>query len=408
MGFTREQTTTLRKLNVILLRDHPFYGHIMASCRWDRQDNMPSVAGLHIRTAFLTLLISEAFFTLHPQEQAFVVTHELMHFLFKHPMRMQHQCTDLKNIAADLAVNSYLHSTSRLDRAESSIYPEQFQLPENRTYEYYLRELQRLVREGKIKVIGTCRCGGGGGSSSKGKPGICPDCGGKKKLQSGEGGDHHWEIESTPEEASELSRKLYNTAKSVGSVPAGLLRELYEAEARISWEELFINAAQSSEMAEEWRFCKRHYSRRYGTIPGVVHEYLGDMKVTVDTSGSMGPKEIGACFSVVDKMRALGYNIQIFEHDAAYLREYPYEGIPPKVLGGGGTCIESTFKHIAMEYPDTDQVFCFTDGVIFDLESARMIADENGWDIVWVLTQSHDMPFGQAILMEVDSEIHGM
>lgn len=409
MAFTREETLTLRRLNVLILQESPFFGHIMASCRWDCCDEMPTVAGLKINSEFLTLLIGKAFFVMPFDQQKFVVVHELLHFLFKHPMRMQYKCDDLKNAAADLAVNSFILRSTRYLSSPYSLQPQNFGLYDNRTYEYYLKELMRLVKEGKIDIRIWCQCGADGkGRGGTGKAsGVCPKCGGRIRAP-GEGDGHYWKIEGTLDEASELARRLYNVAKSVGATPVGALRELYEAEARISWEELVINAAQTSEMAEEWRFCKRHCSRRYGTIPGVVHEYLGDMMITVDTSGSMSPKEVGACFNVIDKMAGLGYRITILEHDADFLREYPYEGIPPHVKGGGGTCICSTLQHIEEDYPNCTQVFCFTDGVIFDLDKARAVVERNDWDIVWILTQDQTMPYGRQILMEIGSEIEGM
>ena len=384
MAFSKDQTLTLRRLNVMLLQEHPFYGHIMASCRWDQENSMPAIAGLKINTSFLTILIGDLFFKLDHNEQRFAVMHELLHFLFQHPIRMHRMCDIIKNIAADLAVNSYIVQSSRIQKSESCLYPKQFNLPDNRTYEFYLKELVRQMQQNKLKLPGD------------------------GKGESGKGGEHHWIIEGTLEEAGELARRIFNVAKSVGTVPSGTLRDLYEAEAKISWEELFIQASQATEMAEEWRFTKRHYSRRYGTIPGVVHEYRGEMKMCVDTSGSMGAKEIGACFSVVDKMDGLGYEITIFEFDAAFQQEYKYEGVPPKVKGGGGTCIESTFAHIAEEYPDTNQVFVFTDGMIFDLDKAKAIAEEGGWDVAFILTNDYDMPFGQKIVMDIEGDIDGM
>ena len=396
MAFSKDQTLTLRRLNVMLLQELPFYGHIMASCRWDKNDTMPAVAGLQIQTSYLTILIGERFFGMDFNDQRFAIMHELLHFLFQHPIRMNRICDMIKNVAADLAVNSYIVQSSRLTKSESCLYPKQFNLPDNRTYEFYLKELTRMAQKNKLKLPG-----GQGGSEGFGK-------GKDGKSDSGCGGEHYWVVEGTPEEASELARRIFNVAKSVGTVPAGSLRDLYEAEAKISWEELMIQASQSSEMSEEWRFTKRHYSRRYHTIPGVVHEYHGEMKIAVDTSGSMGPKEIGACFSVVDKMYGLGYQITVFEFDADFQREYPYDGIPPKVKGGGGTCVESTFKHIAEDHPDTTQVFVFTDGMIFDLDKAKAIADENGWDVAFILTNDYDVPFGQKIVMEIEGDIQGM
>jgi len=395
MAFAKDQTLTLRRLNVMLLQEHPFYGHIMASCRWDQNNEMPAVAGLKVNTDYLTILIGDPFFKMDFNDQRFAVMHELLHFLFQHPMRMNKMCDMIKNIAADLAVNSYIAQSSRIQKSDHCLYPKQFNLPDNRTYEFYLKELNKMAQKNKLKLPGEGKGGSGGGKD-------------KEKSESGKGGEHYWVIDGTPEEASELARRIFNVAKSVGTVPNGALRDLYEAEAKICWEELLIQASQSSEMSEEWRFTKRHYSRRYHTIPGVVHEYHGEMKICVDTSGSMGAKEIGACFSVVDKMDGLGYNIDVFEFDAEFQREYKYEGIPPKVKGGGGTCILSTFKHIAEEHPDTTQVFVFTDGMIFDLDSAKAIADEQGWEVVFILTADYDTPFGQKIVMDIEGDIDGM
>jgi predicted metal-dependent peptidase len=383
-----------RKLVINLLGQQPFFGHVLACCKWSYEtkcsDGRPlPVAGMIIRESLTILLNPETFFVESEYDQKYILLHEIIHFLFKHPWRAgkSGMGPEYENYAMDFATNSFLSDTCHMKPPEKLLLPERFKLERNKTFEWYLRHLPKEAiscphcngtghnqGKGKGKGGGQGQQGKGGGQGDQDDDqqsgsGRCPHCGG-----SGVAGapGHYWELEVSEAEADGLARRLFEGAsKMAGTSPSGALRELYKVNAEVDWRDQFINYAQSSEQNEDWRFCKRHTSRRYGGPPGAKHEYMGEIHIFVDTSGSMSAKEIGACFSIIDKLKLMGYMIWVHEFDAGpAAKPYVYGNVPPKVHGGGGTMIRDSLKECKDEFPEVTQAIILSDGYIFDLSGA--------------------------------------
>jgi len=397
-ALNHQERLAVRRISMRLTKEFPFFGHVFACCRFVRSKEVET-AGLLVDEC-LTVRLGDKFFDkeISYTNQRFIMLHEVAHFLFQHPTRAGKQLTDVKNLAMDLAVNSFLQRHSSLPLPEHALTPSSFNLDWDRTYEWYLHQLmkQQHQKEGN---------GGGNNGNNKKQQGKAGDGkgdgkGDNKDKRHGAGQNHKWEIKVSETEAEELSGRLYATAKAAGTDPGGALGELYKVRAEVDWKLEFLRAAQRAELSEEWTFTKRRFSKRYDTIPGVIHDYLGKLFLIVDTSGSMGPKEIGACFNVVEQLARIGYLIHIFEVDAKLQREYVYEGTPPKVKGGGGTMFQTSFAHIAENYPECEQIICLTDGYVGDLHHGPPDPE-----IVWVLTPDapDNMPWGHTIRMKLNS-----
>lgn len=388
-----------RKLVMNLLGQQPFFGHVLACCKWSYEaegsngQKIPT-AGMIIRESLTLILNPETFFSLSEYDQKYILIHEIIHFLFKHPWRggKSGRNHEFENIAMDLATNSYLTDTCHLHAPDTAWLPEKVKLEKNKTFEWYLRHIPKQKLKcphcggsGKAKDSSKGKGGGGGGGNQKGsgKGDDCPYCGGTGCSSP----NHYWQVEVSEAEAEGLSRRLYEGAcKMAGTTPSGHLRDLYKIGAEVDWRDQFINYAQSTEQNEDWRFCKRHMSRRYGVPPGAKHEYLGEIHIFVDTSGSMSAKEIGACFSIIDKLRLMGYLIWVHEFDAGPTAEpYVYHGFPPKVHGGGGTMIRESLKKCKEDFPEVTQAIVLTDGYVFDLTGAM---PEGFTSILFVLTEN--------------------
>ncbi len=404
-NLTHQQRLIVRRISMHLTKDFPFFGHVFACCRFVHSTDVKT-AGLLVGE-FLTVRLGDKFFdkNLSYADQRFILLHEVSHFMFQHPARAGKQLTDVKNVAMDLAVNSFLKKHSPFGVPNHAATPDQYKMEWDRTYEWYLHKLlaqQNQQGQGQGKGGGKNQQQGKGGGQGQGDQG---DQDGKGKASSkphGAGEDHQWEVTVSEAEAGELSSRMYATAKVAGVEPGGALGELYKVRAEVDWKLEFLRAAQKAELSEEWTFTKRKFSKRYDTIPGVIHDYLGELFIMVDTSGSMGAQEIGACFDIVDQLSLIGYLIRIFEVDASLQREYEYEGIPPKVKGGGGTMFQSSFKKITQDYPECEQIICLTDGYIGDLGQGPPA----GIDVVFVLTPDSpdSMPWGDVIRMKLNPD----
>jgi predicted metal-dependent peptidase len=413
VALTQQQKLTVRRIAMGLTKEFPFFGHVFACCRFVFDDAVPT-AGLKIGE-FMTVQLGSKFFEKKDfNDQRFILLHELSHWMFQHPIRAVQTGTknsknmsDQKNMAMDLAVNSFLkrHSPFRLPQDAKT--PDDFKLDWDRTYEWYLYQLmksQQKQQGGGGQGSGQCdgrQQGQGGGKGNPSGDDQGKGQGQGKDDRHGAGGQHHWECSVSEAEAGELACRMYQAAKMAGQDPGGALGEIYKVRAEIDWRTEFLRAAQKAELSEEWTFTKRRMSKRFDTIPGLIHDYLGELYLIVDTSGSMGPKEIGACFDIVDKLFNMGYIIHIFEVDAKLQQEYLYEGVPPKVKGGGGTAFQSAFKHIIETYRQCEQIICLTDGYICDLDRGKPPVD-----MVFIISPdgTTDLPYGEVIKMKLLEE----
>jgi len=353
-----EDRKKIRRLVMNLLEQRPFFGHVLAVCTWSFEKDLPAPAGMIVRESLCIVINPDEFFEYKEADQRYILMHEIAHFLFKHPWRARNAGADrshmINNIAMDLATNSFLSDACHIHEPEFVLMPSQFKLDKNKTYEWYLSNLP--TKKIKVKVKGD-----GKGDPSKG--GSQTDEEFEVEVP-----EHFWKVDVPEIEAEGLARNLFEGAcKMAGTAPSGALRDLYKTTADVDWKDQFITYAQSSEQSEDWRFCKRHTSRRYSIPPGAKHDYQGEVHIMVDTSGSMSNKEIGACFSIIHKLHLMGYRIWVHEVDAALHDSYIYTGTPPKVHGGGGTMFREAIVKVQEGFPEMQEVIILTDGYIFDV-----------------------------------------
>ena len=387
----------LRRLIIRLLDRTPFFGHVLALTSREMTEELgPFKAAMTISRNNLKLIINPSLFFADPEDnQMWVIVHEVLHFLFKHPWRSKMKDRKVKgdplswtsaqveafieNLAMDLAINSYMKHNFVNNVPGGVPMPEEFGFPESKTFEWYLHHLRQTAQ---CPQCGMPLFGGGKGrqgskgSSGKGQQGSggkcsCnqPKAGKALKKWVGQFFGHAWQIDCDDAQANALASRFYqHGCRLAGTSPAGALRDVHKVEAVADFRDEIMKLAQSSELSDEQLFHKRRISRRFHRPPGSKYETLGEIHVLQDTSGSMGPKDIGSCYSVMDKLRRMGYDIYVYEFDAAFHGpEYQYKGVPPAVKGGGGTMMMSTLKYIAETKPDVKEVIVFTDSFVGDI-----------------------------------------
>jgi len=371
----------LRRLILKLLGESPFYGHVLACTIKEVSTEIPFAAGMRVTKDKLVIIVNpQPFFEYSATEQLWVLLHELLHFLFKHPWRgsamssklpenptewtTMHLRLFVENVGFDLAINSFAKTHVQYSSPKGALSPDMFGFPEHKTAEWYIHH---LTKAGKCPKHGISLLGGGKGQGECG----CehPKAGKALKDLVGSYFGHEWTIECEPSQANALAARIFaNAVKIVGTEPAGALRDVYKVEAVADFRNVLMRLAQSSELTDEQYFHKRRISRRFHRPPGSRYEPAGELHVLQDTSGSMGPEDIGACYSVINKLYRMGFSIWVYEFDAAFQGpEYLYRGTPPQVKGGGGTKMMSTLEHVHKTRPNIKQVVVFTDAGIFDI-----------------------------------------
>lgn len=179
--------------------------------------------------------------------------------------------------------------------------------------------------------------------------------------------EHDWSgaADMTPEEAKQLEREVDQAIrqgimaeKKVSKGAGGMSRELQDLlEPKVNWREAlreFVKSTCHAKDTSSWRRVNRRFLSGGVYMPSMIGEKVGHVVVAVDTSGSVGQKELAEFLSEVkgvaeevnpDKVDLIYWDSEVAAHEE-------YEGADvsnivssTKPKGGGGTspsCI-STF-----------------------------------------------------------------
>jgi predicted metal-dependent peptidase len=345
------------------------------------------------------------------EEAEGVVCHEVLHNALCHHARRQGRDQERWNRACDLAVNpTILESGLRLPH--SRLLPGEGQyahLPPGQSAEVYYNLLQGQGQRSKGDE--QAPEGGGGGPDDAGGPGQvvngegegegqpAPDpggCGGV--LDPGDGSQAA--LRQSEAEWAVAAAQAQQTAKGRGELPGGIDR-LIEALLRpkVSWKEVlreFVSRHARNDYS--WAAPNRRFLHQGLYLPGLRSEELGDIVLAIDTSGSIGQRELaefaGEAQGILD---AYDCSLTILFHDSAVRhvqRWEPSDGpliLEPK--GGGGTSHECVFEWIEAEGVSPTCLVCLTD--------LHTVFPNRGPDYptLWVVSGGNETqpPFGERV-----------
>jgi predicted metal-dependent peptidase len=292
----------------------------------------------------------------------------------------------LVNAATDLAINSALRRMG-LALPKDGLFPERFGLPEGLTGEGYLLELLKAAERVMEEVSG-----GGkeeeGEEEGQGTPpekGAGPEKGeggGQDPLEdlvrgilAGEGGGMD-EAVAAPEgdkgpllEAirREVAQRILEAAKRRGDVPGDLIRFAEEVLAsKVPWETL-LRALVSQALAPVRGPVHRTYAVLHRRTPflGAIlpggRDGLPRIALVVDTSGSMGDRELEQALAEVRRILALVGTLTVYSVDAAVQGvQTVRDARQVRLKGGGGTDMRVGIEEAVRGRPDL--IVVYTDG----------------------------------------------
>jgi predicted metal-dependent peptidase len=238
-----------------------------------------------------------------------VVAHEVLHTALTHHARRGQRDAERWNIACDLAVNPLLLEAgftlpaSRLVPGEGS----HTGLPSGLSAEEYYALLSeespgRPVEEGagadQPEEKGDSDDGqgqnqGDGPGQDQGQNQPAPDPGGCGGVRDPGRGSPAESRQSEAEWQVALAQ-AQQVARQRGTLPAGLARLVQETlQPRLDWREVlrrFLSSQARNDFS--WSDPNRRFLHAGLYLPGLRSEELGEVVLAVDTSGSIGPKEL--------------------------------------------------------------------------------------------------------------------
>ena len=214
--------------------------------------------------------------------------------------------------------------------------------------------------------------GGSGGSDSQ-------------DNESGGGFDEHdWDgaQELSDEEQRELARDIDEAIRQ-GAMAAGKMggtgnRDLDELlQPQVDWREVLREFIQTTCAGNDYSTYARPNRRLMSQgiiMPSGISEQVGELVIAIDTSGSIGQRELttflsevkGVCDTVKpDKVRLLYWGSSVVGDEAYDMHELDSLVTSTKPMGGGGTDVNCVTQYMADESIRPQACIVLTDGYLY-------------------------------------------
>lgn len=321
-----------------------------------------------------------------------LVAHEVGHVMLAHHLRRQGRDIKKWNIAADYALNDVLLAAG-------------FKLPEgglrgmgtDKSAEYIYGNLPDEPPQDSEDGQGD---GQGQSQQGQGDPGGCGEV---RDAQNGQGQAlTPSELAAAEAEVKVMVAQAAQTAKMMGTLPAGLARLVGEiVEPKISWREVlrrFLTTSAKNDYS--WMPPNRRHVHAGIYLPSLRSEELPEIVVAVDTSGSIGQREIdqfaAELTSVLQEFQTtctvLYCDSKIGKTETFTSQDLPLTLNP---VGGGGTDFKPPFQWVIDQDVNPACLIYLT-----DLE-CNSFPEEPGYPVLWAnIGKEQNMPFGEVITIK--------
>jgi len=300
---------------------------------------------------------------LNDAELRFLVFHEVYHKLYRHLTTWQHlykENPQLANIACDHVINIKIQDEYGKDGW--------VKMPEGGCFDEKYRgwDTAQVFNDLRDNEPEDEDEGGGGTGKPKGFD------------------DHDWEGASDmdAEEIRELARDIDEAVRQ-GALIAGKLgsggdRNLEELmQPQVDWREVLREFVQTTCAGSDYSTWKRPNRRYIGAgiyMPSGVSEKVDELVVAIDTSGSIGGKELSAFLTEVksvcdtvhpDKVRLLYWDTKVCRDEAYETHELDDLVKSTKPAGGGGTSVECVPEYMQKHDIKPQACIVLTDGHLY-------------------------------------------
>ena len=408
-----------------LLLNQPFFGTLGLRLKLV-PGSLPTMATDGSRIVYNSAFVGE----LKPAELEGVLAHEVLHCALGHHCRRGERDPKLWNEAADLAINPLLLGNGLTLPAGALIDPAFANLSAEEIYARLLR--RRSDRASAVQQAPQqTNAGGGMGNGPKGTHGAVPSdpmpnssngpgsnhseqqtsqAVGPASMQSGgfgevwDASDEHGHAASPAEkrrqehEWSIAAEQALRSAKACGNDPAGIERPLTETrQSQQDWRTIlrdFVAATTPSDY--RWTPPNRRYIASGLYLPSVERRGLGEIVVAVDTSGSIGKRELeqfaGEISAISEETQPEATHVVYC--DAAVQSTQEFRASEPVRLepkGGGGTDFRPAFEWVAKNDVAPVCLIYLTD------LCCDSFPETPEYPVLWVTDSRRTAPFGETV-----------
>lgn len=308
--------------------------------------------------------------SLNDAELRFLILHEVYHKLYKHLTTwewMYKQEANLANMACDHVINIKISD----DNTDGwAVMPAQG----CRDYKYRGWDAARVFKD--LRENNTSDDQNVDGDSTTGS----------HNAAVGHGFDEHdWEgaQELTDDEKRELARDIDEAIRQ-GAMVAGKIGDGSERdrfgdllEPQVNWREVlreFIQTTCAGSDYSTWSRPNRRYVSSGYYMPSGVNDQIGELVVAIDTSGSIGQRELTLFMSEIhqicrtlspERVRVLYWDTRVRGNETYDMHELDDLPKATKPVGGGGTNVECVPNFMRDESIKPQACVVLTDGYVW-------------------------------------------
>jgi predicted metal-dependent peptidase len=320
----------------------------------------------------------DAFLALDKSQRVGLIAHEVLHCANQHQTRQGSRDMRRCNIAADLAINSLLREAGFHLPAEGCFAGEGkfHDLPKGLSMEEYY-PLVPEVPEGMEGGNDPGECGGV-------IPGEDMTSPAERKKQ-----ETDWKI---------ATAQAAQVAKQKGKLPGDIERLVNEiVNPEVPWSDVMrmhVNSYAKNDY--NWSKTNRRYAHMGLYLPSLRSNELGNVVVSIDTSGSIGAEELKMFGGELQGLSDVAtMKMDILYHDTEVTRHQVWESVDGplelEARGGGGTSHQCIFEWIEENGIDPTCLVCLTDLY------TSFPNDVPNYPVLWVTTGTTEAPFGQVL-----------
>ena len=425
---TTAQKLTRARVQLLLLQ--PFFGTLCLRLKLIPGD-LPTMATDGSRIVYNPAFVDQ----LKPAELEGTLAHEVLHCALGHQCRRGTRDSGLWNEAADFAINPILNANGFTLPAGALVDPAFNNVSAE---EIYARLLQRRSEEnGGTKPkhhqtdfgggTATGRQGVDGPVPSNPKPDAFPqpsperrgpttgDAVGPTSIRPGGFGevwdatDEHGQTASPAEkrrqehEWSIAAEQALRSARAWGHEPAGIERLLSESrQSDQDWRAILRDFVAATTPADyRWTPPNRRYVASGLYLPSVERQGLGEIVIAVDTSGSIGKRELeqfaGEISAICEETQPQAIHVVYCDAAVQCVQQFgPSEPVRLEPRGGGGTDFCPPFQWV-----DENQIAPVCLIYLTDL-CCHSYPEAPEYPVLWVTDSRRTAPFGETLRINLE------
>lgn len=380
MALTSEQRVTKSHIAIMRSKEFCMFAGVLSVGKVMFTDDIPTAC-----TNGRDVIYNPDFIkTLNDKELNFVVLHEALHKVYQHMhlwKKLWKQNPMLANMAADYVVNYAIHEADE----HSSV----AQRPDSALFDLAYKGMTTKQIFDKLMQDAKDNGGGQGGHDT-----------------------HDWEgAESLSDEEVKETAKQIDQALRQGEIIRGKMqgnknRSINEIlEPKVNWREQlrdFVTATCKNKDKTSWKRPHKRFIGHDIYMPSMIGESIGQVVVGIDTSGSIGDKELNEFLTEVvaicddvspSSIELLYWDTHVAGHETYNQGDYHSLVQSTKPAGGGGTHVGCVNQYIKDKRIQPEAIIILTDGYVED--------DFGGnWEYptLWAITSKHiTSPHGKTI-----------